>query len=211
MNRDVNDQNVDSTNSSAALQRRKRFSVKPKVAPGRPSTQSRTPKSPIKPVLETPAEVPSSDLDKPSTSDQNESQELQSPQRPSEESTQLEVQSDTTPGSSELPAVAGPEASLQKTGKQLESQVTDISSRPPVKAQPSLPDKETDEISEKAKTLVSSKSGLSISASASSLSKLLNDPSDLQRLAKAQKLRELLREEKHKERVGSASRIRPLP
>ncbi|XP_016894410.1 transcription factor TFIIIB component B'' homolog isoform X5 [Cynoglossus semilaevis] len=205
---EVNDQNVDSTSSSAALQRRKRFSVKPKVAPGRPSTQSRTPKSPIKPVLETPAEVPSSDLDKPSTSDQNESQELQSPQRPSEESTQLKVQSDTTPGSSELPAVAGPEASLQKTGKQLESQVTDISSRPPVKAQPSLPDKETDEISEKAKTLVSSKSGLSISASASSLSKLLNDPSDLQRLAKAQKLRELLREEKHKERKLRKSKCR---
>uniref|UniRef100_A0A3P9JPQ4 Transcription factor TFIIIB component B'' Myb domain-containing protein n=1 Tax=Oryzias latipes TaxID=8090 RepID=A0A3P9JPQ4_ORYLA len=36
--------NGDGSNSSAALQRRKRFSIKPKVAPGRPSAPPRTPK-----------------------------------------------------------------------------------------------------------------------------------------------------------------------
>lgn len=75
--------------------------------------------------------------------------------------------------------------------------------RVPNKVPPSLPDKEAIEISEKAKTLVSSKSGLSQSPAAFSLSRLLNDPLDLQRLAKARKLRELLKEEIHKEKVRS--------
>lgn len=51
--------------------------------------------------------------------------------------------------------------------------------------------------------LASSKIGRSTSAAAFSLSRLLNDPSDLHRLAKARKLRELLKEEAHKERVSS--------
>lgn len=193
------------------------------MAPGRPSNLARTPKSPVKAVSETPVEVPDSDLDKPGTSGQTRTtaapQGLQSPKRRrhSEESKQPKVQPKlTTPISSDLSgpsAVPLAEESLEQTnlptdsGKQLESksgsQVKEVPPRPPDKVPLSLPDKETVEISERAKTLVSSKGGLSVSSSAFSLSRLLNDPSDLQRLAKAQKLRELLRQERHKEKVSS--------
>ncbi|XP_019937683.2 transcription factor TFIIIB component B'' homolog isoform X2 [Paralichthys olivaceus] len=213
---DGNDQNAEGASSSAAVQRRKRFTVKPKVVPGRPSTLSRTSKSPAKAVAEAPIETPVSDLDKPSSSIQSGTtaapQGLQSPRRRrgSEESRQPKVQPKPTPDSSEPSAVPPPEESLEQTdqptdsGKQLESksgsQVKEVPPRPPDKEPVSLPDREADEISERAKTLVSSKSGLSLSPSALSLSRLLNDPSDLQRLAKAQKLRELLRQERHKEK-----------
>ncbi|XP_044029871.1 transcription factor TFIIIB component B'' homolog isoform X3 [Siniperca chuatsi] len=223
---DGNDQNGEGTSSSAAVQRRKRFSIKPKVAPGRPSTLARTPKSPVKAVSETPVEVPSLDLDKPTTSSQTGTaaapQGLQSPrrQRPSEESKQPKVQPKPTLISSDsLGPLAIPPAedSLEQThlpadsSKQLEStsgsQVKEVPSRLPDKVPPSLPDKEAIEISEKAKTLVS-KSGLSLSPPAFSLSRLLNDPSDLQRLAKARKLRELLRQEMHKEKKIKKSKAR---
>ncbi|XP_050928960.1 mucin-12 isoform X1 [Lates calcarifer] len=225
---DGNDQSGDGTSSTAAVQRRKRFSVKPKVAPGRPSNLARTPKSPVKAVSETPVEVPDSDLDKPGTSGQTRTtaapQGLQSPKRRrhSEESKQPNVQPKlTTPISSDLSgpsAVPLAEESLEQTnlptdsGKQLESksgsQVKEVPPRPPDKVPLSLPDKETVEISERAKTLVSSKGGLSVSSSAFSLSRLLNDPSDLQRLAKAQKLRELLRQERHKEKKLKKAKAR---
>ncbi|XP_040914516.1 transcription factor TFIIIB component B'' homolog isoform X2 [Toxotes jaculatrix] len=224
---DGNDQNGEGTSSSAAVQRRKRFSVKPRVAPGRPSTLPRTPKSPVKAVCETPVEVSSPNLEKPTTSSQTGTaaapQGLQSPRRrkPSGESKHPKVQPKPTPTSSDS---AGPsvvpvaEESLEQTdlpkdtGKQLEnkasSQVKEAPHRPSDKVPPSLPDKEAIEISEKAKTLVSSKSGLSLSPSAFSLSRLLNDPSDLQRLAKAQKLRDLLRQERHKEKKLKKAKAR---
>ncbi|XP_022624536.1 transcription factor TFIIIB component B'' homolog [Seriola dumerili] len=228
LNRDGNDQNGEGTSSSAAVQRRKRFSVKPKVAPGRTSALSRTPKSPVKAVSETPVEVPVSDLDKPTTSSQTGAaaapQGLQSPKRrrPSGESKQPKVQPPPTPISSDSPgpsAVPQAEESPEQTnlptdsGKQVESKSgsrgKDVPARPPDKVPPSLPDKEAVEISEKAKTLVSLKSGLSLSPSAFSLSRLLNDPSDLQRLAKAQKLRELLKQERHKEKKLKKAKTRP--
>ncbi|XP_035463112.1 mucin-12 isoform X1 [Scophthalmus maximus] len=220
---DGNDQNGEGANSSAAVQRRKRFSVKPKVAPGRPSAHARTPKTPAKAPFETPVEVPSSDLDKPATSSQPGTTAaphgLQSPKqrRPSEESKQPKP----TPNSSDSSgpsAVSLPDESVEEnnlptdSGKQLEGksdgQVKEVPPRPPDKVPRSIPDREAVELSEKAKTLMSSKGGLSLSPSALSLSRLLNDPSDLQRLAKAQKLRELLRQERHKETKRKKSKAR---
>ncbi|XP_049460193.1 transcription factor TFIIIB component B'' homolog isoform X3 [Epinephelus fuscoguttatus] len=224
---DGNDQNGEGTSSSAALQRRKRFSIKPKVAPGRPSTLARAQKSPVKAVSETSTEVPVSDLDKSTTSSQTgptaAPQRLQSPRRrrPSEESKQPKIQpkptlipSDSSEPSAPPTAEDSPEQPHLPTdsGKELEStpgsQVKEVLSKIPDKVPPSLPDKEAIEISEKAKTLVSSKCGLSVSAPAFSLSRLLNDPSDLQRLAKAQKLRELLKQEMNKEKKMKKAKAR---
>ncbi|XP_051268098.1 transcription factor TFIIIB component B'' homolog isoform X2 [Dicentrarchus labrax] len=224
---DSNDQNGEGASSSAAVQRRKRFSIKPKVAPGRPAAVARTPKSPVKPVSEIPAEVSATDLDKPTTSRQSANsaapQGLQSPRRrrASEESKQPKVPAKPTLIPSDSPglsAVPPAEDLLEQTeplaesGKQLEStsdgQVKEVPPRLPDKVPPSLPDKEAIEISEKAKTLVSSKSGLSLSQPAFSLSRLLNDPSDLQRIAKARKLRELLRQEMHKEKKSKRAKAR---
>lgn len=80
-------------------------------------------------------------------------------------------------------------------------QAKDISFKVPDKVAPSLPDKEAIAISERAKALVSSKMKLSASPAAYTLSRLLNDRSDLQRLAKAQRLRDLMKKEVLKERV----------
>uniref|UniRef100_A0A3Q1EFC8 B double prime 1, subunit of RNA polymerase III transcription initiation factor IIIB n=1 Tax=Acanthochromis polyacanthus TaxID=80966 RepID=A0A3Q1EFC8_9TELE len=213
---DGNDPNGEGTSSSAAVQRRKRFSVKPKVAPGRLSTLSRTPKSPVKAASQAPVDGSGSNLDKPTTSGISAtSQGFQSPRRrrSSGESKPLKMHpkaphiSSSNLGPSDVPAN---ENSLEQThvpadgSKQLEnistSQVKEVPPRPPDKVPPSLPDKEAIEISEKAKTLVSSKNVLSLTQSAYSLSRLLNSPSDLQRLVKAQKLRELLRQERCKEK-----------
>ncbi|KAM6975870.1 uncharacterized protein LKV04_015133 [Tautogolabrus adspersus] len=211
---DGNDQNGEGTSISAAVQRRKRFSIKPKVAPGRLSTLSRTPKSPAKVVSETSI----SDLDKPTTSSQSGTpaspRGLQSPRRrrASEDSRQPKVQpkpfipSDSSGPLAVPPADDSQERTLLQanSGKQLESTsdspVKEVSFAIPDKVKPSLTDKEATEISEKAKTLVSSKCSLSLSTPAFSLSRLLNDPSDMQRIAKAQKLRELLRQEMHREK-----------
>ncbi|XP_035523717.1 transcription factor TFIIIB component B'' homolog isoform X2 [Morone saxatilis] len=224
---DTNDQNGESASSSAAVQRRKRFSIKPKVAPGRPAAVARTPKSPVKAVSETPVEVSAADLDKPTTSSKGETSTaplgLQSPRRrrASEESKQPKVPPKPTlipsdsPGLSAVPPAEDLREQtepLAESGKQLEStsdgQVKEVPPRLPDKVPPSLPDKEAIEISEKAKTLVSSKSGLSLSQPAFSLSRLLNDPSDLQRIAKARKLRELLRQEMHKEKKSKRAKAR---
>ncbi|XP_026153217.1 transcription factor TFIIIB component B'' homolog isoform X2 [Mastacembelus armatus] len=226
---DGGDQNGEGTSSSAAVQRRKRFAIKPKVAPGRPSAIARTPKSPVKAVSEILVEDPGSDLDKATTSSQTGStatpRGLQSPRRrkPSEDSKQPKVQPKPTLISSESsgPSAVPPAEDLLKqthlpadSGKQLElestseSQVKQLPPRQPDKVPPSLPDKQAFEISEKAKTLVTSKSGVSLSSSAFSLSRLLNDPSDVQRLVKAQKLRELLKQERHKEKILKRAKAR---
>ncbi|XP_073333972.1 uncharacterized protein [Pagrus major] len=220
------DQNGEGSSSSAAVQRRKRFSIKPKVAPGRPSTLARTAKAPVKAVSATPVEVSGSDLDKPTTTSATTAapQGLQSPRRRrlSEESKQLKVQPKPTliPSDSSGPSAvplaedSGEQTHLpSESSKQLEStsggQVKEVPSRLTDKVPPSLPDRESIEISEEAKTLVSSKSGLSLSPPAYTLSRLLNDPSDLQRLAKARKLRELLRQEMHKEKKIKKAKARP--
>ena len=177
--RDGNDQNAEGASSSAALQRRKRFSVKPKVAPGRPSTLARTSRSLAKADAETPVKTPGSDLEKPSTSIQTGTtaapQGLQSPRRRrrSEESKQPKVQPKPAPDSSEPSAVPLPEDSLEQTdqttdsGQQLEiksgSQVEEVPPRPPDKVLYCIPDREAVALSERAKSLVSSKSGLSLS------------------------------------------------
>lgn len=214
---DSNDQNGESTTSSAAVQRRKRFSIKPKVAPGRPTAHSRTPKSPIKPVLQSHIEVPSSDVDKPTSSQVGTTappQTLLSPRhrRASEEMRQAKTQPKptlTSSGSSETLSIPPAEDSVEQIHLRPDSskkesssvgQVKEVSPRQLDKVPLSLPDKEAIEISEKAKTLVSSKSVMSTSSSKFSLSRLLNDASDLQRLEKARKLRELLRQEIHKEK-----------
>lgn len=194
------------------------------MAPGRPSTLARTPKSPVKAVSATPVEVLGSDLDKPTTSSQTGAtagpQGLQSPRRrrPSEENKQPKVQpkptlisSDSSGPSADPPAEDSLEQTHLPAVKELEStsgsEVKEVPSRLPDKVPPSLPDKVATELSEKARTLVSFKSELSLSPQAFSLSRLLNDPSDLQRLAKAQKLRELLKQEMHKDKVNSLSSV----
>uniref|UniRef100_A0A096M8B7 Zgc:162472 n=1 Tax=Poecilia formosa TaxID=48698 RepID=A0A096M8B7_POEFO len=210
--RDGNDQNGDGASSSASVQRRKRFSIKPKVAPGRPPAISRTPKSPVK-AASTP-----SDLEKPSTSSQLAKtpapRGLQSPRRRrlSEDAKQHKIQPKVGPVSSEKPgppSVSPSEDSLKPThlpadrSKQVEnistSQAKEVHSRAHDRVPPSIPDKEATEISEKAKTLISSKNVISMTPSAMSLSRLLNDPSDVQRMLKARRLRELLRQERSKE------------
>ncbi|XP_069556991.1 transcription factor TFIIIB component B'' homolog isoform X2 [Brachyistius frenatus] len=214
------DQNGDGTSASAAVQRRKRFAIKPKVAPGRPSALSRTPRSPVKAVSSAPVEV----SDKPATSSQSGTAAaplgLQSPRRrkPSEDGTQPKVQPKptliSTSDSSEVPPAKEPtQQTRPPADKQSDStsggQVKNDPPRPADKAPRSLPDREATEISEKAKTLVSSKNVPSMTPSAFSLSRLLNDPSDVQRLVKAQKLRELLRQERRKEKRIRKAQSRP--
>ncbi|XP_038160870.1 transcription factor TFIIIB component B'' homolog isoform X2 [Cyprinodon tularosa] len=218
---DANEQNGEGTSSSASVQRRKRFSIKPKVAPGRPPTLPRTTKSPVKTVSVPPVDAASeSEPEKPTTSSQPTKTPappgLQSPKSRglSDDAKQHKTQSKLTPLSSEIPgpsAVSPSEDSKKQThllkdgSKHVEnvptSQTKDVHPRVHDRVPPSLPDKEATEISEKAKTLISSKKVVSaISPSALSLSRLLNDPSDVQRMIKAQKLRDLLRQERSKEK-----------
>lgn len=192
------------------------------MAPGRPPAVSRTLKSPNKVVSATSVDgVCESDLEKPSTSSQHAKtpapRGLQSPSRRrlSEDAKQHEIQPKDDPISSEKPGPSSvsPSDVLPKqahlstdSSKQLEtistSQTKEVHSRAHERIPPSLPDKDTTEISEKAKALVSKKV-ISITPSALSLSKLLNDPSDVVRMMKAQKLRELLRQERSKDKVSS--------
>uniref|UniRef100_UPI0037E7F656 transcription factor TFIIIB component B'' homolog n=1 Tax=Semicossyphus pulcher TaxID=241346 RepID=UPI0037E7F656 len=219
---DGNDQTVEGSSSSAAVQRRKRFSIKPKVAPGRVSTLSRTPKSPAKAASETSVAAPVSTTSS-TTGTTASPRGLQSPRRRrlSEDSKQPNVQPKPTIISSDIsePSAVPPAVDLQEkthlpagSGKELESTsdnpVKEVPSRLPDKVPLSLPDKEAIELSEKAKTLVSSKNGLALSPPAFSLSRLLNDPSDLQRIAKARKLRELLKQEMHKEKKSKKAKAR---
>uniref|UniRef100_A0A3P9M6M3 Transcription factor TFIIIB component B'' Myb domain-containing protein n=2 Tax=Oryzias latipes TaxID=8090 RepID=A0A3P9M6M3_ORYLA len=218
------DHNGDGSNSSAALQRRKRFSIKPKVAPGRPSAPPRTPKSPIKAASAPLSETPSSEMEKPSTSSQagttTAPNRLLSPRtrRHSDNSKQHKPQPKLTPPPSETPAVSVAEDSPEQTppaadgSKKPEStsrsHPKEVAPRVPDKVPPSLPDKAATEISEKARALVSSKTAGSLPSSALYLSRLLNSPLDVQRLVKAQKLRELLRRERSKEKSIKRAKAR---
>ncbi|XP_077353726.1 uncharacterized protein LOC144002399 isoform X2 [Festucalex cinctus] len=191
---DGNDPSGDGTGSSAAVQRRKRFSVKPRVAPGRLTAPPRTQKSPTKVAFENPSK--NSDLDS-----QIETHEVlpgaQSPKSP--ETEPIIVSGD---GSARADAVSA-DHSQNGTKK------TEKSSLPSddilIKVPPRPPEKEAAALSEKAKTLLSSKSRKS-SIPRFSLSRLLNDPSDVQRLEKAQKLRDLLRQEMRKEKGAKRAR-----
>ncbi|XP_040052992.2 uncharacterized protein LOC120831543 isoform X2 [Gasterosteus aculeatus] len=209
---DGNGQHGESTGTPAALQRRKRFSIKPKVAPGRPSAVARTQKSPFKAASETPVEVPASGPDKPTTSRQTAAavapQRLQSPRRrrSSGESKQPKMQPKQTlvPSDSPEPLAESAENPPADGGRESQStsdsQVEGVPSKLQDKVPFSILDREAMELSERAKTLVSSKSRRCPSPSAFSLSRLLNDPSDIQRIAKAQKLRDLLKQEMHKDK-----------
>ncbi|XP_054908298.1 LOW QUALITY PROTEIN: transcription factor TFIIIB component B'' homolog [Poeciliopsis prolifica] len=212
------DQSGDGASSSASVQRRKRFSIKPRVAPGRPPSISRTPKSPSRLSVRLQVAVCGSDLEKPSTFSQPAKtaapRGLQSPRRRrlSEEAKQHKSQPKVDPVSSEKP---GPSSDLPSEdspkpthlpadrNKPVENtstgQAKEVHSRAHDRVPPSIPDKEATEISEKAKTLISSKNVTSMTPSAMSLSRLLNDPSDVQRMLKTQRLRELLRQERCKE------------
>ncbi|KAM4532798.1 uncharacterized protein V3H82_026525 [Fundulus diaphanus] len=226
---DGKDQIGEGTSTSASVQRRKRFSIKPRVAPGRPPTLSRTPKSPVKEVSAPPVDDACSepDLEKPSTSSHTAKtpgpRGLQSPSRRrlSEDSKQHKIQPKVSPISSEKPgpSTAPPSEELPKqthlpieSSKQVEnistSQAKEVHSKAHDRIPPSLPDKEATEISEKAKTLIASKSAVSITRSALSLSKLLNDPSDVHRMIKTQKLRELLKQERRKEQKLKRAKLR---
>ncbi|XP_076020046.1 uncharacterized protein LOC143011172 isoform X2 [Genypterus blacodes] len=210
---DGNEQTTEGTSSPAALQRRKRFTVKPKVIPGRTPISARTPKSPAKAVSE-PSDSASPDHDKPTTSSQTgtTTPRLRSPSRRrlSEESAPPKEQPKPTGPSSAISGSSVGDSSDQPQLKQNEdttvkengqnSQAKEDPSRPPDKVFLSVPDREAREISEKAKTLVSSERRQSTLPPKCSLSRLLNDPSDLQRLEKARKLRELLKQEIHKEK-----------
>ncbi|RVE66054.1 hypothetical protein OJAV_G00122770 [Oryzias javanicus] len=208
---DTVDQNGDGSSSLSALQRRKRFSIKPKVAPGRPSAPPRTPKSPIKAASVPPSETPPSEIEKSSTSSQAGTSaapnRLQSPRtrRNSENSKQhkpqpkpppLETPAEGPPEQTPPPAADGSKKPESTSRSHLKEGPTRLSDKVP----PSIPDKAATEISEKARALVSSKTAGSLPPSALYLSRLLNSPVDVQRMVKAQKLRELLRQERSKEK-----------
>ncbi|XP_061554502.1 transcription factor TFIIIB component B'' homolog isoform X1 [Phycodurus eques] len=190
---DANDPSGDGTSSSAAVQRRKRFSVKPRVAPGRLATLPRTPKSPVKVGSQSPLKI--SNL-KPKTPPQAAPLGVQSLTPPEAEPV---VTSCDGLGSA-APATADHSPKGNKKIEKVWSggSLTKVPPRPPYKVAPL--DKEAAALSEKARTLLSSKSRKSPSIPRFSLSRLLNDPSDIQRLEKAQKLRELLRQEMRKEK-----------
>ncbi|XP_056288696.1 nascent polypeptide-associated complex subunit alpha, muscle-specific form-like isoform X2 [Pseudoliparis swirei] len=176
----------DAPGAAAALQRRKRFSMKPKVAPGRPPAAARVPRSQA--VPEPPAAAPDSAPPR-----------LRSPRRwrPSEDAVRPGASPAPTGGSEPPPASSG-------IGEELESASKEAPPPGPPAAAVllSLPDREAVALAEKARTLVASRRAATPPPPppAFSLSRLLNDPSDLQRIAKAQKLRELLKREKHKEK-----------
>lgn len=140
---------------------------------------------------------------------------LQSPRRrrSSEDSQEPKIQPQRQPhpvssdsSAAETEDLQDPSHQSADVGKQLETtsegQAKESHFKVPETVPPSLPRKDVTEISVKARTLVSAKIGVSTSAAAFSLSRLVNDPSDLHRLAKARKLRELLKEEAHKDRVS---------
>lgn len=192
------------------------------MVPGRPSALARTAKSPVKADRETPLNVPEKAEDGTENASQSSAaaapRELPSTRRrrPSEDSQQPKIQPKIQPKPQPVPSESSAAATVDlqnrshqpaDAGERLEptsdSQVEESHFKVPVKVPLSLPRKDLREISERAKMLASSKIGRSTSAAAFSLSRLLNDPSDLHRLAKARKLRELLKDEAHKERVSS--------
>ncbi|XP_061657384.1 mucin-2 [Syngnathoides biaculeatus] len=186
---DGNDPSRDATGSSAAVQRRKRFSVKPRVAPGPLATLPRTPKPPAEVGSQSPPKIAD-------TQTQAAPLEVRSPTSP--EPDPVVTACDSLESAAATSVDHSPKGNKKIEKLSSDDGLTKIPPRPPDKAVPL--DKEAAALSEKAKTLLSSKSRKSPSIPRFSLSRLLNDPSDIQRLEKAQKLRELLRQEMRKEK-----------
>uniref|UniRef100_A0A3Q2Y1E7 Transcription factor TFIIIB component B'' Myb domain-containing protein n=2 Tax=Hippocampus comes TaxID=109280 RepID=A0A3Q2Y1E7_HIPCM len=195
---DGNDPSGDGSSSLAAVQRRKRFSVKPRVAPGRPAALPRTPKSPAKVCSESP---PTNSNLEPQIETQAVPSGAQSPTspEPEPEPEPILVSYDGSGQAAAVSAEHSPKGTkkTEKTLAPLDDGLIKVPYRAPDKV--ALPDKEAAALSEKAKTLLSSKSRKS-SIPRFSLSRLLNDPSDIQRMEKAQKLRDMLRQEMRKEK-----------
>ncbi|XP_051906018.1 transcription factor TFIIIB component B'' homolog isoform X2 [Hippocampus zosterae] len=201
---DGNDPSGDGSISLTALQRRKRFSIKPRVAPGRLTALPRTPKSPAKVGSESP---PTNSNLEPQIETQAVPPGAQSPMSPESEQ-EPQPQQKPEPvlvcydGSGQAAAVSADHSpkgtkKTEKTLAPLDDCLIKVPYRAPDKV--ALPDKEAAALSEKAKTLLSSKSRKS-SIPRFSLSRLLNDPSDIQRMEKAQKLRDMLRQEMRNEK-----------
>ncbi|XP_053722407.1 mucin-17 isoform X2 [Synchiropus splendidus] len=184
-----NDPPGEASSSSAAVQRRKRFSVKPKVAPGRPSATVRPTKAPG----ETAAAASSAEfITKPVSEElSGTSTPPQTGQSPRQPNVSESAEPDTS-------LINDADTSTVET-ETIEPSKKEIHSRPPDIAPLSIPNRETNELSEKAKTLMSKPLKLP-SIPRCSLSRLLNDPSDIQKIEKTRKLRELLRQEMHKEK-----------
>ncbi|XP_037121198.1 transcription factor TFIIIB component B'' homolog isoform X2 [Syngnathus acus] len=194
---DGNDPSGDGTSSSAAVQRRKRFSAKPRVAPGRLAAITRTAKSTAKVDSKSPPK--DSELEP-----QFETQAAQSgaptPPEPEPEPEPIVAFSGDSEQAAAISADHSPKG-IKKTDKALVPSDDEV-----IKVPPRPPDKEATAVSEKAKTLLSTKSDKSL-IPRFSLSRLLNDPSDIQRMEKALKLRKMLRQEMRKEkRVQKAKR-----
>ncbi|CAL9682266.1 unnamed protein product [Knipowitschia caucasica] len=193
---DSNEQHGE-TAAASAIQRRKRFSVKPKVLPGRPSALPRTPKSPIKPTLP-PVKSPAPVIDKADAAIEENSTAPQQEILPSEDS-RLPTTNDVLPLEGSGKNVHKPDETVNiqpcNKGKEISPKTASVPR--------SIPDREAIEISEKAKTLMS-KANLAASSQQFSLSQLLNDKSDLVRLEKARKLRQLLKQEMLKGKTKKA-------
>ncbi|XP_054612747.1 transcription factor TFIIIB component B'' homolog isoform X3 [Dunckerocampus dactyliophorus] len=199
---DGNETSGEGSSSSAGVQRRKRFSVKPRVAPGRPSTLPRVLKSPAKVVSESPAKV--AELEPITSNEVTTPAALRglrspSPPKPSanRELPHIHSTSVSSDGSADPRKETHPLPEGGRKPEKTPDSLIKVSPRPVDKV--SMPDKESAELSEKAKTLLLSKGRSSVPRS--SLSRLLNDPSDIQRLEKAQKLRDLLKQEMRKEKA----------
>ncbi|XP_056146442.1 transcription factor TFIIIB component B'' homolog [Lampris incognitus] len=222
-----NDQTGEGPVISTAVQRRKRFSFKPRVAPGLTRTSAPATATPVKAVSEPLVQVPVSDIDQPVPSCQSESVVslgLQSPsrRRPSGESRHPETQPNATPPTltpstpqtdpeAENPLELAHFPDEQDKNKECPpvNQTKEVPPKPPDEHSPSLPDKEAIEISERAKTLMSKSTGMGLSKPPhTSLNRLLNDPADVQRLKKARKLRELLKQEICKEKKHKKDKAR---
>ncbi|KAM9793465.1 transcription factor TFIIIB component B'' homolog isoform X2 [Syngnathus typhle] len=185
---DGNDPSGDGTSSSAAVQRRKRFSVKPRVGPGRLAAITRTPKSPAKVDSKSP----------PKDSELEPQCEAQAAQSGAQSPTPPEPEPEPEPSADSEQAAAISADHSPKGIKQTDKALVP-SDDVVFKVPPRPPDKEATAVSEKARTLLSTKSEKSL-IPRFSLSRLLNDPSDIQRMEKALKLRKMLRQEMRKEK-----------
>lgn len=168
------------------------------MAPGRLAALPRKPKSPAKVGSESP---PTNSELEPQIETQAVLSGAQSPTSPELEPEPILVSYDGSGQAAAVSADHSPKGTekTEKTLAPLEDGLIKVPYRAPDKV--ALPDKEAAALSEKAKTLLSSKSRKS-SIPRFSLSRLLNDPSDIQRMEKAQKLRDMLRQEMRKEKVS---------
>ncbi|CAL8320631.1 unnamed protein product [Lota lota] len=202
--------------SSANVQRRKRFSVKPKVsaapnrASARPNHNIQASKPPAK---EGPAGPPGSDLDEPTPTPTPAAAAAPHHVHPIAQAHLEGAGAGNNPTAQETPV----EPTSSEKHRNLESlpagPAKEVPPKPPDKAPvpPSLLANEARANSERARTLLAkcSKVGQSLPKNLR-LSHLLHDQADLQRIAKAQRLRDLLRQEmgKEKEKVKSKCRVK---